>query len=315
MPTKKPPAKTGPTPEWRRFEEMVAHIEESLAPKGASVKSPDRVRDLVTGRLREVDATIRFEVGSTPILITLECRKRKGIQDDTWIEQLATKRQKIGAAKTIAVSSKGFSESAMRSAKLYGIELRNFADRIDEEIVQEFLSGFKLTVMLTEWQAIDVAFILDDGTQLDAADFGDDLKESLLRETGGVLASEVGTGRPLTIDSIVRHAGDSDVPANGIPVKKVATLTFEPARFVVSTQSGRRFLQRLEVIFTMTRRDLPAPAKSFYEYSSPEGIIRRTVEGEAEASATERITVSADIVLPSLATKPSAPKSRRKRRP
>ena len=66
---------------WRKFEWLVARIEETLAPEGAIVKSPDRIKDLVTGQMREVDASIRYKVGSAPILITVECRERAGVQD------------------------------------------------------------------------------------------------------------------------------------------------------------------------------------------------------------------------------------------
>lgn len=103
-------------PEWRLFEELVARLERAAAPRHATVKSPDRIRDQQTGKLREVDASIKFRTGFEDILITIECRKRKRKADDTWIEQLATKRQKLGAAKTIAVSSSGFSKSEIGRA-------------------------------------------------------------------------------------------------------------------------------------------------------------------------------------------------------
>ena len=96
------------SPSWKKFEELVAFIEKFLSPHEAKVKSPDRIRDKVTRQMREVDASIRFNVGSTPILITIECRDRVKIQDDTWIEQIAKKREKIGANATIAVSSSKF---------------------------------------------------------------------------------------------------------------------------------------------------------------------------------------------------------------
>lgn len=91
-------------PEWKQFERLVARIEAALVPKGAVVRSPDRIPDLHTGSMREVDGSIRFKVGSASILITLESRRRAAVQDVTWIEQLATKRENIGADKTIAVS-------------------------------------------------------------------------------------------------------------------------------------------------------------------------------------------------------------------
>lgn len=71
---------------WRRFEQVVALIEQALAPLEAQVRSPDRLPDLLTGKTREVDASIRYTVGSVPVLITVKCRKRNQRQDDTWIE-------------------------------------------------------------------------------------------------------------------------------------------------------------------------------------------------------------------------------------
>lgn len=127
--------------EWREFEKLVARIEKAASPHGAIVTSPDRIRDLTTDQLREVDASIRHKLGTSDILVTVECRKRGRKGDDTWIEQLATKRQKIGAAKTIAVSSTGFTSSAEKSAKHFGIELRTLSEISASEIENWFLSG------------------------------------------------------------------------------------------------------------------------------------------------------------------------------
>lgn len=124
---------------WREFEKLVARIEAEAAPRGAVVKSPDRIRDMVTRRMREVDASIRFQAGTVPILVTIECRKRSRRADDVWIEQLATKRQRLGAAKTIAVSASGFSKTAVASALQCGIELRQLSEIRPDEIGEWFL--------------------------------------------------------------------------------------------------------------------------------------------------------------------------------
>lgn len=127
------------TETWRQFELLVAQIEEFASPSGAVVKSPDRIRDQTTGRLREVDASIRYTVGTAEILVTIECRERSRKADDTWIEQLATKQKKIGAAKTIAVSSEGFSGSAQLTAQQYGIDLRVLSEVSMEDIHDWFM--------------------------------------------------------------------------------------------------------------------------------------------------------------------------------
>jgi hypothetical protein len=115
-------------PEWRRFEELVARIEADAGPLGLTVTSPDRVRCRITGRLREVDASVRMKVGTADVLVTIECRRRRNKQDVTWIEQLATKKRAIGATHTIAVSASGFSREAIESAEHHGIDLRELSE-------------------------------------------------------------------------------------------------------------------------------------------------------------------------------------------
>lgn len=121
--------------EWREFEKLVARIERHIAGTDLKIRSPDHIKDLVTGTPREVDASIRSIIGSAPILITIECRDRKGNEDVTWIEQLANKKVNIGADKTIAVSSSGFSKEAIAKANNVGIELRHLEEITDNDLV------------------------------------------------------------------------------------------------------------------------------------------------------------------------------------
>jgi hypothetical protein len=120
--------------DWREFERLVAKIEGALAPVGAVVKTPDWIKPNIPGRKRQVDASIRCTVGSVPILITVECRKRKDKQDVTWIEQLVTKKQNIKAAKTVAVTAEGISEQATQLARIYGIEVRKMSEIAYDDI-------------------------------------------------------------------------------------------------------------------------------------------------------------------------------------
>ncbi len=115
-------------PEWREFERLIARIEADAGPRGIVVASPDRIRCKVTGRLREVDASIRSRVGTSDVLVTIECRRRAKVQDVTWIEQLATKKCAIGADRTIAVSLSGFTAEAKAVAALNGIDLRSLRE-------------------------------------------------------------------------------------------------------------------------------------------------------------------------------------------
>jgi len=122
----------------REFERLVARIEASVAPLGATVKSPDRITDYTTGHLREVDASVRYKLGTSEVLIVIECRKRSRKQDIIWIEQLATKSRSIRANKIIAVSETPFSSAAQKSALSHQVELRTLSPAPLEKIAGWF---------------------------------------------------------------------------------------------------------------------------------------------------------------------------------
>lgn len=119
--------------DWREFEKLVARIERAIGPIGAVVKSPDYIRGSVTGELREVDASIRTQRDGPPIRV-LECRDRAKVEDVMWIEQLVTKSHDHGVPTT-AVSSAGFSKSAVEKANHYGIETRLISDVTQDEMI------------------------------------------------------------------------------------------------------------------------------------------------------------------------------------
>ena len=108
----------------RDLEKIVAALERMLSDKGIEIKSPDYIKGVNSGSLREIDVALRARVGSTQILVIIEARDRQNTQDVVWIEQLATKRADVLASKVIAVSSFGFSEGARNAAARLGIELR-----------------------------------------------------------------------------------------------------------------------------------------------------------------------------------------------
>lgn len=265
------------TQAWREFEQLVAQIEQQLAP-GAVVRCPDRIRDLVTGRLREVDASIRLPVGSASVLVTIECRKRRGVQDDTWIEQLATKKAKIGAAMTIAVSAKGFSPSAKKTAALHEIELRQLVDRAAEEIVRELLAGIQVTVTVGSYQVIGVGFSVPDEV-MPQKEF-EALLTPLVEQRGFVtVADDVMRTAGVTFRELVGAFDTVEAPVDGPPLTKIFPAHL-PQIVSVPSPAGNVPVSELQFHVQFTRRKLPAAAAKFHEYSSPDGVIRRMIEAK-----------------------------------
>jgi hypothetical protein len=142
---------------WHEFEKMVAGLESFLSPQGALVKINDKIRDVQTGRLREVDCSIRYKVGSSLILVVIECRDRSGKQDVTWIEQLSTKKRRIGADVMIGVSASAFSVEARDVARTEGIRLR----KIDKIKPDSLIAGLSWTFQYDFYQVVDKKVIFD----------------------------------------------------------------------------------------------------------------------------------------------------------
>lgn len=110
----------------RALEELVCNLEDLLARTSVKVRSPDFLLGQHSGVLREVDVTLRGMIGSSEILVIIECRDRKYREDVRWIEQLSAKRDDVGASNVIAVSRSGFSPAATALAHSKNIGLRTF---------------------------------------------------------------------------------------------------------------------------------------------------------------------------------------------
>jgi hypothetical protein len=145
---------------WKVFEELVTAIEKIHGPVDAVIKSPDRILDKTTGQLREVDASIRYKIDSADVLVTVECRDRNSSQDITWLEQIKSKKESIGANLTIVVSREGFYGPAIKYASRYGIELRVLSE-LDHELVTSkiFIGGNEIPVKKFIYTTTDGRFL------------------------------------------------------------------------------------------------------------------------------------------------------------
>ncbi|MGE0201339.1 MAG: hypothetical protein AB7P76_10270 [Candidatus Melainabacteria bacterium] len=134
----------------KEFELLVSRIERSLSPLGAVITTPDKIPDKVANIDREVDASIRYTVGSTPLLITIECRDRTSVQDITWLEQIKSKKESIGAHQTIVVSKEGFSRSAIEYANHHAIALRQI-EEVTDEFILNILNDLELFIQKIDY--------------------------------------------------------------------------------------------------------------------------------------------------------------------
>jgi len=268
--------------DWRRFELLVSRIEAALAPKGAVVRCPDRIPDKVTGQLREVDASIRFQVGTTPILITIECRDRVAIQDDTWIEQIAKKKEKIGASATIAVSSRGFTQPASRSAQHFGIELRTLTDVSGTE-AGSWADDVQVSIEFREWRftRLEVMLLNAPPSVVLAPSLTDAISNL---GYNAPVAFRKSDARPLILGEVggqfVEHGLYPPIPG----VRPFGVVTPSDGEYVVPTESGEFTLSKIQLEVEVTNVSRPVPFKKAFQYVNHTGPVVRVVEHEFESS-------------------------------
>jgi hypothetical protein len=273
---------------WREFEKLIARIEQAMAPSGAEVRSPDHIPDKVTGQLREVDASVRYKVGTCPILITIECRDRNSIQDVQWIEQLVEKKRSVGAAMTVAVSSSGFSEPAVKKAAASGIEIRTLAEVAPDEFVQ-WLSFQNVVLDLSEWSLADLAFDLYEGSQGPPPQ-NTELSSSaqqLLREKGHLAPILIrnSDGKRFHIENILiewcKRNGTffpPDLPTDGNKVRQNLHQPLERNLLHVETTNGTFDVRIIHISVWLCRSKRLVSVSKLTEYSDPNSALVQTAE-------------------------------------
>jgi hypothetical protein len=267
----------------RDLERLVAVLEELLRPAGLLVRSPDHLRDIVTGGLREVDVTIRASEGGSVIAIC-ECRDRAGAEDVTWIEQVVTKARDLeGSPPAVLVSSSGFSPAARRKAHSYGHDVRLVTD----VTLEEFRSWFQvehivLTATERGLQGCDIELIPDD-----AEAFAATVSEALAKDGLAACIFERKQLPPVSAVHIfeewykrTHQQVERDVPADGRSVRRPVPITFEEPEecFSVLTDVGPRAVAGVRLVVEITRTKRLIPASRVTRYSDERVHLAESVE-------------------------------------
>ena len=153
----------------RGLELLVKGLEQLLAETPVEIRSPDYIMGRLSGQRREVDVSLRSRVGSVDVLVIIECRDRGKAQGVTWIEQLASKREDVGADKAVAVSAAGFTPGAQNLARSEQVELRSF-EELSADVVFDWLHAEVVEHRSRHVDAINVSVDLADReTSIDPA--------------------------------------------------------------------------------------------------------------------------------------------------
>jgi hypothetical protein len=270
--------------EGRELELIVSRIEAALVPSGAIIKSPDRIKDKVTGVDREVDVSIRYQIGSVPILITVECRDRNDPQDDTWLEQLATKRWKVGAAKTIAVSSSGFTAPAITHARLQGIEVRRLEEITDEEVRRWFqVHNIQNIVFRSELVGVMMHMYGDTPGELE---FDPEWRARVKQDSLHTPAFEgIADGRRFCVEDLIRKGRLDkpefflDIPREGTRVRKELNFDFPTGMLRCLALRGHD-VKRVTITLDLLVETVSVPLEKIVMYADESNPLAYAAESE-----------------------------------
>lgn len=107
----------------RALEKLVAQLEAVLVGKeNVTITSPRRLRDAITGKLREHDVIVEIVDGHHINRIAFECRDRSIPVGSPDVEAFAKKCEHTRINRGILVSSSGFRPTATEKAEFLGIE-------------------------------------------------------------------------------------------------------------------------------------------------------------------------------------------------
>ena len=113
---------------WKRFEQKAFEIQKSVSPANADIKFGDLILGVDSKTNRQIDISIRTNVGSYSILIVVECKDYKTPVDVTAVEAFISVLRDVRANKGVMISAKGFSEAAVTLAAHHDVDLLRLID-------------------------------------------------------------------------------------------------------------------------------------------------------------------------------------------
>ena len=287
----------------KKLEKTVKALEELLSGSSLKVTAPAKLPDYDSGGYREVDIAIEGRVGSHNILIAIECRDHKKRQDKIWIEQLRTKKEAIRANKMIAVSTSGFSKSAIRTAQQYGIETRQVININSEELAAT-LPNIEVVYTLNKFDVIGIKSTRINSSDLDYVD------PKSLTKTGSS-NQQHNTNEKIFIDGKTRkHFGINElvlnikfpdgtslfdrIPPNQAPKEGVVHLDLgHPSNILLAKLNDKIYrIVEMNIELKLWKIEKVIPIAAALQYESYDEVLADRLEYKFTEKDGKEITVS-----------------------
>ena len=115
------------------FQELIITIYEQITPDYGKVTESGMVYDKDAKTLREVDILIEYRLTHHNFKMMIECRDRSRKDSVEWIDGLIGKSKSLEVNKVVAVSMKGFTDSAIKKANNNGIDTLSIDEAVEKD--------------------------------------------------------------------------------------------------------------------------------------------------------------------------------------
>lgn len=133
------------------FQKLVFVLKKQVSDP-AKVTESKMLKDVITGKEREVDVCIETEIGGHDVMISIECVEQTRKADITWVEQMKSKHERLPTNALVLVSKTGLSADAIKLADASGIEtlsLKAVDEKTAERLFGKLESLWNKTVHLS----------------------------------------------------------------------------------------------------------------------------------------------------------------------
>ena len=113
------------------FQDLIVSVYKQIVPDSGKVTESEMVYDKDADILREVDILVEYRYAHHNFKIAIECRDRSRKDSVEWIDNLIGKSKSLLVNKVVAVSKKGFTETAKKKAIANNIDTLTLEEAID----------------------------------------------------------------------------------------------------------------------------------------------------------------------------------------
>jgi hypothetical protein len=219
----------------KSLEELVSSLENVLGDSGnVVVESPKRLRDKITGKLREHDVVLTINQAHHQVIVAIECRDRSRPITVNQVEGFWKKCQDTGVDHGVIVSSIGFYNTARQKSDFLGIRC------LDIEEVESFnwmlaqgMHSLKKRLLHHDWVFYPEKEGIADKTNMEVMDLeGNSLTQEAL--TSNAL-SQLTKLLPDPLVPVEKDAVTVKFPGENLVIKNTETGETTPVKYVMAT--------------------------------------------------------------------------------